>query len=220
MEIFGAPVSLEIVGVVGDVHLTSLEQDPENALYLPYDRFATVRMGIGIRTELPPTSLAAAVTEEVRRQDRNVPVVGLSTMEQDIAGSVADRSLVALALSIYALLPLLLAGVGLYGVVAYYVAQRVHEIGIRMALGADSRHVGSLILRRGATLAGVGMVAGLLGALGLSRLIRGMLFGIAPTDPATYVAVAAFVLLVAVTACAVPTWRAVRSDPNVALRAM
>ena len=163
--------------------------------------------------------MAGEIRNVVRRLDRNIPVVGLSTMERDIAASVADRRLIALALALYALLPLLLAGVGLYSVVAYYVAQRVHEIGVRMALGADSRRVGTLILRRGVTLVSIGIVTGLGGAFGLTRLIRGLLFGVEPTDPGTFLAVSVFVFLVAVVACAVPTWRAVRSDPKVALQA-
>lgn len=219
LDWFGTPRIFEVVGVVGDVRLTALELDPENALYLPYSQFASRRMGVVIRTDVPPTSLAGEVRNAVRRLDRNIPVVGLSTIERDIADSVADRRLIALALALYALLPLLLAGVGLYAVVAYYVAQRVHEIGVRMALGADSLRVGTLILRRGATLVSIGIVTGLGGAFGLTRLIRGLLFGVEPTDPGTFLAVAAFVFLVAVVACAVPTWRAVRSDPKVALQA-
>ncbi|MFC1661825.1 FtsX-like permease family protein, partial [Gemmatimonadota bacterium] len=220
LEFFGTPRRLEVVGVVGDVRLTALELDPENALYLPHFQFATGRMGIALRTDAPLSSLAGLVRDAVRRVDRNIPVVGLSTLEHDIAESMAHRRVAALALSLYALLPLLLAGAGLYAVVAYYVAQRSHEIGVRMALGADSMRIGALILRRGAALVCGGIGIGLAGALGLTRLIRGMLFGVEPTDPGTFLAVTAFVLLVAIGACAVPTWRAVSSDPKVALRAL
>jgi predicted permease len=219
LDLFGTPRSLEVVGVVGDARLTALELEPENALYLPYGIFATARMGIALRCDVPPITLSSAVREVVGRLDRNIPVVGISTMERDLADSIADRRVVALALVLYALLPLLLAGVGLYAVISYYVAQRVHEIGVRMALGADSKRVGSLILRRGVTLGGIGIVVGLMGAFALTRLLRGMLFGVEPTDPGTFVSVTIFVSLVALAACAVPTWRAVRSDPNVALQA-
>ena len=125
--------------------------------------------------------MAGEIRNVVRRLDRSIPVVGLSTMERDIAASVADRQLIALALALYALLP--------------------------------------LILRRGVTLVSIGIVTGLGGAFGLTRLIRGLLFGVEPTDPGTFLAVSVFVFLVAVVACAVRTWWAVRSDPKVALQA-
>jgi predicted permease len=219
LDFFGTPRRVEVVGVVGDVRLTGLELDPESAIYLPYRQFATRRLGIALRTEAPLSAMAGAIRDAVWRLDRDIPVVGLSTLERDMADSVADRRIVALALSLYALLPLLLAGVGLYAVVAYYVAQRAHEIGVRMALGADPRQVGMLILRRGTVLTAFGIATGLIAALGLTRFLRGVLFGVEPTDPGTFLAVTAFVLLVALAACVVPTWRAVRSDPRVALRA-
>ena len=140
-------------------------------------------------------------------------------MDEAIASSMADRKTVAYSLTSYASLPLLLAAVGLYAVLAYYVTRRSHEIGLRMALGADSREVAAMVLRRGVLLIGFGVALGVAGAVGLTRLLRQMLYGIEPTDPATFVGVCLFVAAVATVACFVPAWRAVRVDPMAALQA-
>ena len=125
----------------------------------------------------------------------------------------------ALALTIYAALPLILAAVGLYAVLAYYVRQRFHEIGVRVALGADGREIARMVLSRGTALILLGVVIGIAAAAGLTRLIRQSLFGIEPTDLPTFVGVTFFVAAIALLACLVPVWRAVRVDPMVALQA-
>jgi predicted permease len=216
---FGSPRQMEVVGVVGNVKMNALDDDMLSAVYVPYYQFATGRMGIALRSAIRPASLGGQIRETVWSLDRNIPVEGISTMERDIAASLDDRRLMALSVALYAFLPLLLAGVGLYAVIAYYVAQRSHEIGIRMTLGADSSKVGQLIMWRGARLVCTGIATGLLGAIWLSRFLQGMLFGVMPTDPATYLSVTAFVVLVAFAACAVPTWQAAHSDPSAVLRA-
>ncbi len=218
LNFFRLPIRMEVVGVVGDVRMNSLEDGWFDAVYVPYYQFATPRMGIGLRSDVTSIGLAGAVREAVWNLDENLTVDGISTLERDIAASVADRRLMALAVSVYAVLPLLLAGVGLYAIIAYYVAERSHEIGIRMTLGADAGIVSRLVLWRGARLVTLGVVIGLLGAFWLSRLMRGVLFGVEPTDAITYVTATAFVLTIAVLACAVPTWRAARSDPCDVLR--
>jgi putative ABC transport system permease protein len=140
-------------------------------------------------------------------------------MEDIIAESFAERRTVAFSLTVYAALPLLLAAVGLYAVLAYHVSQRSHEIGVRMALGADASGIAKLILTRGVGLIVLGVVIGAVGAVSLTRFIRQMLFGIQPTDPVTFAGVCLFVVAIALVACIVPTWRAVRVDPMVALHA-
>jgi len=140
-------------------------------------------------------------------------------MEDIINDSVAERRTIAVSLTLYAVLPLLLAAVGLYAVLAYHVSQRFHEIGVRMALGADGRAIGRMIIMRGAALVAVGVLIGIAGAVGLTRLIRQMLFGIEPTDIPTFVGVTIFVIAIAFIACIVPTRRAVCVDPMVALQA-
>jgi putative ABC transport system permease protein len=132
---------------------------------------------------------------------------------------MTERRTIAVSVTLYAALPLLLAAVGLYAVLAYHVSQRGHELGVRMALGADPRELGRSVLSQGVGLVAVGLLVGLAGALGFTRMIRQMLFGVEPTDVATYVGVSLFVLLVALIACLVPAWRAVRTDPMVVLQA-
>ena len=140
-------------------------------------------------------------------------------MEDLIADSIAERRTMALALTIYAALPLILAAVGLYAVLAYYVRQRFHEIGVRVALGADGREIARMVLSRGTALILLGVVIGIAAAAGLTRLIRQSLFGIEPTDLPTFVGVTFFVVAIALLACLVPVWRAVRVDPMIALQA-
>jgi putative ABC transport system permease protein len=140
-------------------------------------------------------------------------------MEDVIASSVAERGTITFSLTLYAALPLLLAAVGLYAVLAYYVNQRSHELGLRMALGANAREIAAMILTRGSLLIGLGVAIGIAGAIGLTRLLRQMLFGVEPTDPATFVGVCLFVLAIALIACVAPVWRAVHVDPMVTLQA-
>ena len=133
--------------------------------------------------------------------------------------SMSGRRMITLALTLYAVLPLILAAVGLYAVLAYSVNQRSQELGIRMALGADARELGSLVLGRGLSLAAIGLALGLAGAFAATRLIRQLLFGVGPTDLVTFVGVAGFVVVVALAACVVPVWRAARVDPVAVLQA-
>jgi putative ABC transport system permease protein len=171
-----------------------------------------------IRTASDPAALAAAVTGLIHRADPNLPVTQVMTMDDVLSDSVAPRRFSAVLIAVFAALALLLAAVGIYGVMSYVVEQRTHEIGIRMALGARPRDVGSLLVNRGAKLAAIGLAIGLIGALALTRLLSSLLFGVKPTDPLTFTVIALLLATVAMLACYVPARRAMRVDPMVALR--
>jgi ABC-type antimicrobial peptide transport system permease subunit len=176
-------------------------------------------MQIAVRFAGDQTAAVDALRSAIRRLDRDIPIAGVATMESIISDSVSERRTVAMSLTLYAALPLLLAAVGLYAVLAYYVSQRSHEIGLRMALGANGGEIAAMILKRGTFLMVLGVTIGVAGAVGLTRLIRQMLFGIEPTDPLTFVGVCVFVAAIALVACVVPAWRAVRVHPMEALQA-
>ena len=219
LDYFGSPLAAEVVGVVDNVRLSGLNVELGLAMYVPYQQLAYRTMQIAVRTSGEPAPVAGAVRAVVRRLDRDVPIVGFATMEDVINDSIAERKTIAFSLTLYAVLPLLLAAVGLYAVLAYYVSQRFHEIGVRLALGADGKLIATMILKRGISLIALGVAIGVAGAVALTRLLRQLLFGIEPTDVTTFVGVSLSVVAVALLACLVPTWRAVRVDPMVALQA-
>ena len=177
-------------------------------------------MRMAVRTATDPAPVAASVRAAIRAMDPNIPVGDLQTMESIIAnsGTIVQSRVAARALGLFAVIALLLTSVGLYGVLAYFVSQRNHEIGVRMALGAEGTSVTGLILRRGLGLVASGLVAGTAGALLGTRLLEGQLFGVGQADPVTYVGASVLFLVVAVLACVVPVWRALRVDPLIALR--
>ena len=213
------PRPMEVVGVVGDVRLSRLEEEPEAALYLPYPQGVRGTMRVALRARTPPLSLTGALKEILIRMDPEVPLSRVATLENLVADSMAERRIITLSLAILALLPLLLASVGLFAVLVYHVSRRRHEMGVRMALGAGATHVVGLVLRQGLWLVGAGLLLGLAGAWGGTRLLQGLLFGVEAVDPLTFIAVTGLVLAVSVVACAVPGWRAARSDPRRALQA-
>jgi putative ABC transport system permease protein len=179
---------------------------------------APTTMNVVIRTSLPPTSLRTTIDGLMREADASVPVVRLRDMNGVFTDSIRRPRLLAQLLGAFAGLALLLAAIGTYGVLSYMVTERRREIGIRMALGADQGNVLKDVLRHGLWLTTVGLVAGLIGAFALNRLIASLLFGVQPTDPMTLIAVVATITLVAAAACTVPAWRASRVDPIVVLR--
>jgi putative ABC transport system permease protein len=219
--------AMEIVGVVGHVEKRSLDEKGtvDTGYYLEHGTLARLFPGfathaiVAVRTQGDPMAVASAVRQAVLSIDPLQPVYSQKTMEQLVSDSMADRRLLLLLLGIFAAVALLLASVGIYGVISYSVEQRTREIGIRMALGAQRAAVLRMIVGLGARLAGMGIGIGLLGAAALSRVMRGLLYGVSPTDPATYGLLAAALALVALGACLVPARRAVRVDPAVALRA-
>jgi len=167
---------------------------------------------------VPPLTLAEAVRREVKELDASLPVANMTTLEDVVSTSVARPRFYALLLAAFASVALALAAVGLYGVIAYGVARRTREIGVRVALGARPRDVLSLVVGDGARLLGIGLGVGLALALAATRLLRGLLFGVSPTDPGSLIAVAVLLSAVALLACALPARRAARLDPVVALR--
>ena len=214
------PSAIEVVGLVQDAKYHNLREEPEPTVYVPWQQEAE-EMDAGVfvvRTAEEPTSFAPAIRQAVREVDPNLPVTGLRSQVELVDLSLRMERLFARLLSLFGLLALLLAAIGLYGVMAYTVAQRTREIGIRMALGAQPRNVLKLVLSRGVVLALIGIALGSGAALGLTRLMKSFLFGIGPTDPATFIATALLLAGVAVLACYVPARRAMKVDPLVALR--
>lgn len=217
----------EIVGVVAHVKHFGLDavERIQPQMYLPFNQapddilpFLAPRMNLIIRTSADPLNLTAAVRREVQALDPNQPVYNVSTMERTIEQSLDTQRLSMTLLAILASLALILAAVGIYGVMSYTVSQRTHEIGIRLAIGAQPRDVFRLVLGQGMTLTLIGVVVGLMGAFGLTRLMTRMLFGVEPTDPTTFAAIAILLIGVALVACYLPGRRATRVDPLVALR--
>jgi len=205
----------EIVGIVGDIRHRSLESAPFATMYLPI--LETGWMNLTIRTAGNPSNLAAAVRREVSAIDRDQPVGAVRTMGQVSSESVAAPRYRTWLLGLFAAVALALSAVGIYGVISYTVAQRTHELGIRMALGAQSKDVLKLIIGQGIKLALAGVLLGLGGALALTRLVRTLLFGVSATDPLTFALIAALLILVALLACYIPARRATKVDPLVAL---
>jgi putative ABC transport system permease protein len=212
------PTTFEVVGVVGDVRLNFVGDSAPMTMYLSYYQFPDGTLRFAIRTDQDPELVTQNVRRLVLAHDRTVPVENLVSMKRLIGDSLVPQRTTSVTLALFATVALMLACIGLYGVLAYSVSQRTHEIGIRMALGANRREVVRLVLKQGMTLALAGMAVGTVAAFALTRLLKNMLFGIAPNDPATFVAVSVLLTLVAALACAIPARRATKVDPMVALR--
>jgi putative ABC transport system permease protein len=214
-------IPVQVVGVVGDVKEEDIRTEATPAAYFPMTQeldnwFYPER--IVLKTKVSPDSAVPAIRASVHQIDSSLSLFSVRTMHEVVAENMEDTSLQTTFLGIFAALGMLLAAVGIYGVMSYLVTHRTHEIGIRVALGAQPGNVLLLVLGRGARLAGIGVAIGAALALSLTRLISRFLYGIAPTDPATFLAVAAFLFVVALLACYIPTRRAMRVDPIVALR--
>ena len=212
------PPQDEIIGVVGDVKHEGPDSEARPMTYWPHPRFPFPFMSVVVRAQGDPLSLVGAVRHEVQAIDPAQPLADVRTMEQLLANSVARPRFNTLLLGIFAAVALVLAAVGIYGVMAYSVAQRTHEMGIRLALGAQPRDVVKLIVGSGLALALAGVVLGLAGALAFTRLLASLLFATEPTDPTTFAGMVAVLLAVALLACWIPARRAMRVDPMVALR--
>lgn len=210
--------SLSVVGVVGNTRHEGLGQDPASEIYVPYLQQPTNSMQLAIRTATDPASLASAVRGQVAAIDPEQPVYNVATLEQMLSESMAPRRFNLLLLGLFALIALILAAVGIYGVMAFSVTQRTHEIGIRMALGAERRDVLRLVVRQGLRLTLAGVIFGVAGACALTRFLKSFLYGVRPTDPVTFVLVSALLVAVSILASYIPARRATRVDPMVALR--
>jgi len=209
---------LEIIGVVGDLRNRSLNTEPKPAYYVPQTQIPWTQTTMVVKTTNDPKSLVSGVTKEVAAMDSDLPLFGVKTMHEYLAASVAAPRFSTTLLSIFAGVALVLTLVGLYGVMSYSVAQRTNEIGIRLALGAQSRDVLLMIVKQGSMLIVLGLGIGLLGAYALTRVIASLLFGVTAKDPLTFVAAAVLLAIVALLACYIPAWRATKVDPMDALR--
>lgn len=207
-----------IVGVVGSVRHLGLDVEPRPEIYYHTNSSPPFGPVVVIRTTSDPQRLISIARAKVRELDRDVPISNVNTMEQLVARSVAQRRFGMFLVGIFATLALVLAIIGIYGVVSYSVAQRTNEIGVRMALGASASDVLKLVLKNGMTLALIGVAIGLAGAFAITRLMAAMLFEVKPTDLATFAIVSVGLILVALLACYVPARRAMKVDPLVALR--
>jgi predicted permease len=208
-----------IVGVVGDVKDSGLDEANPPEIYLPLRQWPVSQMAVVIRTTTPPAMLAETVRTEVHAVDPTLPLSNVRTLDEIVAKSISQPRFYMTLLAIFAGVALALAGIGIFGVLSYAVAQRTREIGIRMALGARESNVVSLVVRQAMTLALVGVCLGTVAALLLSQTMTRMLFSVKPTDPMTFGAVAAVLIGVALLASYLPARRATRVDPIVALRA-
>ena len=207
-----------VVGIVPDVKQYGLDTEGTPALYVPLTQMSGSTMVLAVKTRTEPLSMLEGIRREVLALDPEQAVFNVATMDQVLSESISLRRISMFLLAGFAGLALLLAAIGIYGVLAQSVVQRTHEIGIRMALGAQIRDVLKLILGHGMKLAALGILAGIAGALGVTRLIASLLFGVAATDPSTFVAIATLLGLVAFLACYLPALRATKADPVAALR--
>jgi putative ABC transport system permease protein len=209
---------LTVVGVVGNIRHEGLSRDVEPEIYTPYLQENEFFMHLVMRTAVKSASLVPAIRAQAAAIDPEEPIYNVATLDQTVSDSVAPQRLNVLLLGIFAFIALALATVGIYGVMAFSVTQRTHEIGIRMALGAERGDVLGLVVRQGARLTAAGVIVGLAGAWGLTRFLTSFLFGVHPIDFGTYAEVSIVLASVSLLACYLPARRATRVDPTVALR--
>src|SRR4051812_6046648 len=207
----------EIVGVVGDTKTGSLTGEGGAQIYVPNAQARENFMGLVIRTAGDPAAFATTLRREVQALDKDQPIYNVRTMDDVVMNSLGTRRVSMQLFSVFAMAALVLAAIGIYGVMAYTVTQRTQEIGIRMALGAQRSDVLGLVVRQGMTLAAIGVVAGLAGAFALTRVMASLLFNVQPNDPATYLAISFLLIAVAFLACYLPARRAAKLDPVIAL---
>ena len=215
---FGTGQGITIVGVVGNIKSDGFESPSVPHIYVPLRQLAPVNAVVFLRSRGDVEHLGDAVRREVEKVDANVPVHSISSMDQIIARSVADRRFALELLGVFAGVALLLAAIGIYGVMSYSFSQRTHEVGIRIALGAQRPDILRMALGEGMWIVLIGLAAGLAGAAVMTRFFRSMLFAVGPADPATFLLASAILAGVALFACYIPAERATRVDPLAALR--
>ena len=209
-----APNWITIIGVVHDVRTSGIEFEPAATIYRPVWQVSNLALTLTVRATGDPAALSELVRREVRAVDPNEPVFAVRTMDAVIASALAQRRFTMLLLAFFAGTALLLSAIGIYGVMAFFVTQRTHEFGIRMALGARPFDVLRLVIAQGVRLAAVGIVLGIAGAIAMARALRAMLYGVDARDPATFAVLSAALTLAALAACYVPARRAIRVDPD------
>jgi putative ABC transport system permease protein len=214
---FGGPNHLIIVGVVADVRQRDVAAPPEAQVYVPHALFPSSRIVLEVRAGLDPLSLVSAIRTELRMMDRDRPLTNVKTEEQLFAENVAPRRFALTLVGLFAGLALLVASIGIYGVISYTVTESTRELGIRMALGALKSDVLQMVLGRGLKLVLIGIAVGTVAALAATRIMASFLFNVSAYDPVTFVAVAGIFVIVALAACLIPARRATNVDPMVAL---
>ncbi|HWF90525.1 MAG TPA: FtsX-like permease family protein, partial [Pyrinomonadaceae bacterium] len=218
VSMFEKPTPAEIIAVVGNVRYDSLVDEAPPAVYFPHPDLAYPFMTLVVRTDGDPTAIAPAIQREIRTLDPNQPLSDVRTMNQVMSEWVARSRFNTLLLGLFAGLATLLSAVGIFGVMNYSVALRTRELGLRLAVGAQPRQVLLLVLKQGLSLTIVGVVLGLAAAFALTRLLSGLLFGVAAVDVATFASISLLLLIVSLLACYLPARRAMRIDPLSALR--
>jgi len=209
---------ITVVGVAGDMHRQGLEKNVAPQVFQPHAQWSDNMLDVIVRTSGDAAAMAPVVQREIQSMDKSVAKFGVTTVEQQLGEQTAERRFQTSLIGIFSLVALLLSAIGIYGLMHYFVAQRTNEIGVRIAMGAVYRDVLGLVLRQGLLLAGVGIVIGLAGAVGVTRLISSLLYGVTPTDLVTFAGAPVILFGVAVVACWIPGHRAARIDPMVALR--
>ena len=210
---FGSETPAHFTGVVEDFAQTSADRGVQPDIYIPWEFWSPERMYLVVRTEEDPEALIPGVRSAIWSVDGDIPVTFVRTMEEVVSRTLADSRLTALLLLVFGALALSLGAVGVYGVASYAVSQGTFEIGVRMAMGAEGTRVMAGVLRRFLGVAGFGILLGMGVALGATRVLSSLLYGVSATDPATFFGVGAFLTLVALVALAVPAFRASRVDP-------
>jgi ABC-type antimicrobial peptide transport system permease subunit len=204
--------------VAGSVKNFGLDLEPKPEFYLPFEQYPLNTVTLVVRTQSNPTDITGTVRNTVKAQDSNLPLYNIKTMEEVIGASVSQQMLTVRLFGLFSLLALLLASLGVYGVMAYSVTQRTREIGIRMALGAPPRNIIKLVMKRGMLLVIVGVIIGLISAFVLTRVVANLLFGISATDITTFLQITLLLFLISLIATLIPAWRATKVDPVNALR--
>ena len=208
----------QVVGVIADIKFEGVTEDTTMQVYMPFAQDPPGDFTVALRTAVDPASMRSAVEGVVASISRDMPVSLMRTMEQVLDASIARQRMALLVLSVFAGVALILAASGLYGLVAHSVTERTHEIGVRMALGAERRDVIRLVITHGLSMTVAGIVVGVAGAAALSKSLEGLVFGVQPTDPATFASVVVMLFAVSLAACYLPAWRATRIAPTTALR--
>ena len=214
----GPEIPWQIVGVVRDEKVNGIADDRSAGVYVSNEQSPVYFQTLNVRTNIDPLALQKSIAAAIHGIDKDQALTDIRTVDQIKELSMANNRLQSVLLGIFATIALLLAGIGIYGVLSYSVAQRTQELGIRAALGATERNLLQLVLSRGVVLTVIGLVVGVAGSMGLTRLMASLLYGVGARDPATMIAVAALLAVVAVIACYVPARRATKIDPLVALR--